>query len=91
MRRCSCCCNLFFALLLPVAQPCGFVPLRRGSNVLAWDTQRAAAAVGPTVQEAIKALGSRELKEGTAPIPLIAITGGHAGNRRRRINVWHVP
>lgn len=55
------------ALALHVLQPAG-------SNVLAWDTQRAAAAVGPTVQEAIKALGSRELKEGTAPIPLIAIT-----------------
>ena len=48
-------------------------------GVLAWDMQRAAAAVGPTLTEIVKAAGSKALQEGRAGIPHLALPGGRAG------------
>jgi hypothetical protein len=43
--------------------------------MLAWDTERAAAALGPAFAEVVKSAGSKVLKEGLVAIPSITVTG----------------
>lgn len=54
------------ALALHVLQP-------GGGSIMAWDTQRAAAAVGPAIIDAVKIAGSRLLKN-DSPIPVLSVT-----------------
>ncbi|PRW33554.1 hypothetical protein C2E21_7717 [Chlorella sorokiniana] len=55
------------ALALHVLQP-------GGGRVLAWDTRRAAAAVGPAITAIIKGVGSKALREGQAPVPQLELS-----------------
>ena len=47
--------------------------------MLAWDTRRAAAAVGPAVTAIITAVGGKTLREGQAPVPQLALSGELSG------------
>lgn len=50
-----------------------------GGRVLAWDTRRAAAAVGPAITASITAIGGKALREAQAPVPQLALSGGLSG------------
>lgn len=85
--RCTCCSRgerragsgEILATPCLAQRPAGLMPLllvdRRGGGMLAWDSERAAAALGPAFSELLKAAGSKAMREGLAALPDVAVTG----------------
>lgn len=61
-----------------------------GGRVLAWDTRRAAAAVGPAITDIIKSVAGKALRDNGAPVPQLAISGVLRGQLKARATAGRV-